>query len=65
MPSIGNVPTVICDAELKVTSSAATLSSCDELIAAPKAVTKPPPAITQVVCVFSIVDGVIDEKSWS
>ena len=64
VPSTGNVNfTVICDAELKATSSAATLAPVDELIAVTKGtVTKLPPAITQVVCVFSIVDGVIDEK---
>ena len=60
MPSIGNVNlTVICAAELKATRQRP-LSLLDELIAVTKGTdTKPLPAITQVVCVFSIVDGVV------
>ena len=54
---------MICDAELKATSSADTLAPVDELIAVTSGTdTKLPPAITQVVCEFSITFGVIDVK---
>ena len=64
MPSTGKVNlTVICDAELKATSSADTLAPVDELIAVTRGTdTNVPPAITQVVCAFVITFGVIEEN---
>ena len=64
VPSTGKVNlTVICDAELKATSSADTLAPVDELIAVTRGTdTNVPPAITQVVCAFVITFGVIDEN---
>ena len=54
---------VILVADENDTSSATTVAPVELLIAVTKGTdTKLPPAIVQVVCVFSIVDGVIDVK---
>ena len=64
VPSTGKVNlTVILVADENDTSSATTVAPVELLIAVTQGTdTKLVPAIVQVVCVFSIVDGVIDEK---